>query len=149
MVCYSSEVWISNYKARKLAEQERAQFVKDSIARVEFVRDSIALENKRAQEARERRAQFVRDSIRNAENQKTIARCSKHFKVREDEFNSIKYYFTQVFNASMFAWYHYAIAVVWFIAVFWLCFRSPIYWGLGKKDGYPFSEQAAFGLFEH
>ena len=59
------------------------------------------------------------------------------------------YYFTTVFDASIFAWYHYLIAVVWFVFVFWLCFRSPIYWGLGKKEGYPFTEQAAFGQFEH
>lgn len=59
------------------------------------------------------------------------------------------YYFTTVFDASMFVWYHYVLAVVWFVFVFWLCFRSPIYWGLGKKEGYPFTEQAAFGQFEH
>ncbi|MCQ2335540.1 MAG: hypothetical protein MJZ89_06875, partial [Paludibacteraceae bacterium] len=67
----------SEYKARKIAEQERAQFVKDSIARAEFVRDSTALANKRAQEARERRAQFVRDSTERKKKKKTIARCSK------------------------------------------------------------------------
>lgn len=83
----------SNYKARKLAEQERAQFVKDSIARVEFVRDSIALANKRAQEARERRAQFVRDSTLRAENEKTIKRCSKLFRVKSDEFSDSKWYY--------------------------------------------------------
>lgn len=59
------------------------------------------------------------------------------------------YYFTTVFDASMFVWYHYLIAVAWFVFVFWLCFRSPIYWGLGKKEGYPFTEQAAFGPFKH
>lgn len=85
----------SSYKARKIAEQERAQFVKDSIARVEFVRDSIALANKRAQEARERRAQFVRDSTLRAENEKTIARCSKLFRVKSDEFSSSKWYYPQ------------------------------------------------------
>lgn len=59
------------------------------------------------------------------------------------------YYFISVFDASLFSWYHYVLAVVWFVFVFWLCFRSPIYWGLGKKEGYPFTEQAAFGFFEH
>lgn len=59
------------------------------------------------------------------------------------------YYFSCVFDASLFAWYHYVLAVVWFIFVFWLCFRSPWYWWLGKKEGYQFTEQAAFGLFEH
>ena len=59
------------------------------------------------------------------------------------------YYFSAVFDAGMFVWYHYLIAVAWFVFVFWLCFRSPIYWGLGKKDGYQFTEQSAFGFFKH
>lgn len=59
------------------------------------------------------------------------------------------YYFTSVFDASLFAWYHYVLAVVWFVFIFWLCFRSPIYWGLGKKEGYTFTEQSAFGFFKH
>ncbi len=57
------------------------------------------------------------------------------------------YYFARVFDASMFSWYHYVIAVVWFVFVFWLSFRSPIYWGLGKKPGYEFTEQSAFGMY--
>lgn len=72
----------SECKARKIAEQERAQYVKDSIAREEFVRDSTALANKRAQEARER-----------AEKEKTIARCSKLFRVQSDEFSSTNWYY--------------------------------------------------------
>ena len=59
------------------------------------------------------------------------------------------YYFSTVFDASMYAWYHYVIAVVWFVCVFWSCFRSPWYWWLGKKEGYQFTEQAAFGLYKH
>ena len=59
------------------------------------------------------------------------------------------YYFSTVFDASMYAWYHYVIAVVWFVCVFWSCFRSPWYWWLGKKEGYRFTEQAAFGLYKH
>jgi len=57
------------------------------------------------------------------------------------------YYFARVFDASIFSWYHYVIAVVWFVFVFWLSFRSPIYWGLGKKPGYEFTEQSAFGMY--
>ena len=59
------------------------------------------------------------------------------------------YYFSCVFDASLYAWYHYVLAVIWFILVFWLCFRSPIFWSLGKKEGYQLTEQAAFGFFEH
>lgn len=55
------------------------------------------------------------------------------------------YYFASVFEASMYAWYDYVLAVVWFIFVFWLSFRSPIYWSLGKKEGYDFTHRAAFG----
>lgn len=58
------------------------------------------------------------------------------------------YYFARVFDASLFSWYHYVLAVVWFMFVFWLSFRSPIYWGLGKKKGYDFTEQSAFGMFQ-
>ena len=59
------------------------------------------------------------------------------------------YYFVAVFDASLFAWYHYLIAFACCAVVFWLCFRSPWYWWLGRQEGYTFSEQAAFGLFEH
>ena len=58
------------------------------------------------------------------------------------------YYFTSVFDASMFVWYDYALAVLWFAFVFWLCFRSPLYWWLGKKEGYPFTKRTAFGQFK-
>lgn len=43
------------------------------------------------------------------------------------------YYFARVFDASMFSWYHYVIAVVWFVFVFWLSFRSPIYWAWARS----------------
>ena len=55
------------------------------------------------------------------------------------------YYFFGVFDASAFLWYDYVIAVVYFAIVFWFCFRSPLYWNLGKKSGYEFNEQSAFG----
>ena len=59
------------------------------------------------------------------------------------------YYFSCVFDAGVFAWYDYILAVVWFALVFCCCFRSPWYWWLGKKSGYKFTEQAAYGPFEH
>ena len=47
--------------------------------------------------------------------------------------------------SSMFAWWEYVVAIVWFIFVFWFCFRSPTYWSLGRKPGYELTEQTAFG----
>lgn len=55
------------------------------------------------------------------------------------------YYFFTLFNPADFFWYDYAIAAVYFIAFFLFFFRSPLYWNLGKKSGYEFNEQSAFG----
>lgn len=58
------------------------------------------------------------------------------------------YYFFVVFDPATFLWYDYAIAVAYFVVIFWSCFRSPLYWNLGKKAGYEFNEQSAFGPFK-
>ena len=55
------------------------------------------------------------------------------------------YYFTTEFNPAMFVWYDYVLAVVWFVAVFMFCFRSKLYWDLGKKDGYALTDVTAYG----
>lgn len=55
------------------------------------------------------------------------------------------YYFSQVFDAKLVAWHDYALAVAWFIAVFLFCFRSSVYWNLGKKEGYTLSDITAYG----
>ena len=55
------------------------------------------------------------------------------------------YYFTTVFNPTMFVWYDYVLAVVWFVAVFMFCFRSKLYWNLGKKEGYALTDVTAYG----
>lgn len=55
------------------------------------------------------------------------------------------YYFASVYDPSLFKWYDFAIAVIWFIACFVFCFRSKLYWGLGRKDGYTLTDQSAFG----
>ena len=52
------------------------------------------------------------------------------------------------FAYAFAVWYDYVLAVLWFIMVFWFCFRSPLYWGLGKKDGYELPDQTAFGQWE-
>lgn len=56
------------------------------------------------------------------------------------------YYFTNVFNSSLYLWYDYVLAVGWFVAVFLFCFRSKIYWGLGRKEGYALTDQTAYGM---
>ncbi|MCT0010729.1 HXXEE domain-containing protein [Weissella confusa] len=56
------------------------------------------------------------------------------------------YYFMNLYSVSDFVWYDYVIGFVWIIFVFWLAFRSPIYWSLGKIPGYEFTDQTAFGF---
>lgn len=56
------------------------------------------------------------------------------------------YYFLNVFAAASFLWYDYILAVVWFVAVFMFCFRSKLYWSLGRKQGYALSDQSAYGI---
>lgn len=56
------------------------------------------------------------------------------------------FYFTSVFDESVLAWWDWLLAIVWFVAVFAFCFRSPLYWKLGDVPGYPLEEQTAFGL---
>ncbi len=55
------------------------------------------------------------------------------------------YFFGKSFDADMFQWYDYVLAVVWFGANFLFFFRSKLYWNLGKKPGYELTEQSAFG----
>ena len=39
-------------------------------------------------------------------------------------------------------------AEVWFAVIFFISFRSPLYWKLCKKAGYALTEQSAFGAME-
>lgn len=55
------------------------------------------------------------------------------------------YFFGDAFNADMFQWCDYVLAVVWFGVNFLFFFRSKLYWTLGKKPGYELTEQSAFG----
>lgn len=59
------------------------------------------------------------------------------------------YFFFVVFHASDYMWYDYMCAFFYFAFFFWFCFRSPLYWKLGKKPGYEFTEQSAFGPFKN
>ena len=54
-------------------------------------------------------------------------------------------YFTQVFNPAAVVWYDYILAVICFVVVFLFCFRSKLYWDLGKKPGYELTELTAYG----
>ena len=55
-------------------------------------------------------------------------------------------YFIRIASQNLYYWYDYVIAFIWCVAVFLFCFRSPLYWKLGKKEGYPFTPRSAFGL---
>ena len=55
------------------------------------------------------------------------------------------YYFVSIAGTGLYAWYDFVIAIVWFVAAFLFFFRSPVYWKLGKVEGYDFTPRAAFG----
>lgn len=55
-------------------------------------------------------------------------------------------YLATAFDPSMYAWYDYVLGFVYFAVSFWLCFRSPMYWSIGRIGGYPMSTRTAFGL---
>ena len=56
------------------------------------------------------------------------------------------WFLTKHFDAGMYHWYEWIIAFVYFVICFGLCFRSPIYWKLGGLEGYPLSDQTAYGF---
>ena len=56
------------------------------------------------------------------------------------------YYFLNIYQPGIYVWYDYVLAIIWFGVIFAFCFRSPLYWNLGKKEGYPLTEQSAYGF---
>lgn len=58
------------------------------------------------------------------------------------------YYFANIFDPSICNWYDYVLAVVYFAVIFWFCFRSPLYWSLGRREGYTLTDQSAYGLMK-
>lgn len=56
------------------------------------------------------------------------------------------YYFVKVYDTSTYFWYDYVIAVIYFVIVFFFCFRSPLFWKLGKVEGFPLTERSAYGI---
>lgn len=57
----------------------------------------------------------------------------------------IIYLFT-AFDPGMYVWYDYVSGILYFFASFWFCYRSPMYWSLGRIKGYPLSDRSAYGL---
>lgn len=55
-------------------------------------------------------------------------------------------YLVRSFDPSIYMWYDYLLGFIYFGVVFWLCFRSPMYWAIGRKEGYPLSDRTAYGL---
>lgn len=55
------------------------------------------------------------------------------------------HYFTTIFDSQILTGADYALAVGWFIAVFLFCFRSKLYWNLGKRKGYALTKLTAYG----
>lgn len=72
----------------KSAKLERQQFVKDSIARVEFVRDSIAKRKQFVEDSIAERKMFVEDSIARAKNAEIIKTHKSLFIEKKDEFSN-------------------------------------------------------------
>lgn len=56
------------------------------------------------------------------------------------------YYFTSVFDPSLFRWWDYPLGVAWFVLVFLFSFRSKLYWTLGQKPGYDMTTMTAYGV---
>ena len=56
------------------------------------------------------------------------------------------YYLVATHGLNLYSGLDYIAALIWCAAVFAFCFRSPLYWALGRKIGYPFTKRAAFGL---
>lgn len=57
----------------------------------------------------------------------------------------IIYLFT-AFDSSMYVWYDYVLGILYFFASFFFCYRSPMYWSIGRIKGYPLSDRSAYGL---
>lgn len=57
------------------------------------------------------------------------------------------FYFYETYGQGLYDISDYIFAFVWCMAVFRFCFRSPLYWKLGKLPGYPFTKRSALGLY--
>lgn len=75
-------------KARLEAQAAREKFVNDSIMKEYFVRDSIRKRTLFVKDSIAKREKFVADSIKEVQNTKDIARLSKLFRKKRDEFSN-------------------------------------------------------------
>ena len=55
-------------------------------------------------------------------------------------------YLIKGFNPGLYVWYDYVLGFIWFAVCFGFCFRSPLYWKIGKVKGYPMTDRTAYGL---
>ena len=55
-------------------------------------------------------------------------------------------YFVTAFDPSIYAWYDVVLGILYFFVSFWFCFRSPMYWRIGAKAGFPLTDRTAYGL---
>ena len=55
-------------------------------------------------------------------------------------------YLIKGFDPSLYVWYDYVLGFVYFVVCFLFCFRSPLYWKIGRIEGFPMSDRTAFGL---
>lgn len=58
------------------------------------------------------------------------------------------HYIIKYLDTSVYVWHDYVLAFIYFAVVFWFCYRSPLYWNLGRKEGYTLTDQSAYGLMK-
>ena len=59
----------------------------------------------------------------------------------------IIYLFT-AFDSGLYVWYDYVLGILYFFASFFFCYRSPLYWRLGRIKGYPLSDRSSYGMLK-
>lgn len=58
----------------------------------------------------------------------------------------VVWYLFNGFDPKIYVWSDFVIGLAYFFIAFWFCFRSPLYWKLGRVKGYPLSKRSAYGL---
>lgn len=58
----------------------------------------------------------------------------------------VAWYLFNGFDSSIYVLSDFVIGFIFFLIVFWFCYRSPWYWKLGRVKGYPLSKRSAYGL---
>ena len=47
----------------------------------------------------------------------------------------VAWYLLNGFDPSLYGWSDFLIGFIYFLIVFWFCYRSPWYWKLGRVEG--------------